>query len=203
VTDFSYPQLESYEDLGLSDELLRAMFDDFFMAQRPPRMHAVTLRIINSKVQRSLIAQARKSSGKDFCYMISILHRISITNTNDNPQAIVMCPTTKIAHVICDLVKRYGKYTDVLAEVVDDQNRQIDLISHIVIGTPNVLRTLILRKKINPSHIKMVVIDKVDHLLECSMRVPSIDVMEHIHSDCQVSFCWDIIPHYGYNQCSR
>ena len=82
-------------------ELLKAMFNDFDIDQRPYRMHALTLPIITSEVHLSLMAQGRQKSWKAFCYIICMMQRIQVYNTYDNPpsyQAIVICPTTELAN---------------------------------------------------------------------------------------------------------
>ena len=69
-----YTSAASFEELGLSPELLQGLYDEMKF-EKPSRIQATTLPMILSPPYRHLIAQAHNGSGKTTCFVLAMLSR--------------------------------------------------------------------------------------------------------------------------------
>ncbi len=127
-----------------------------------------------------MIGQARTGTGKTLAFGISLLQRILVAGdegyddmpAKDLPQALVMTPTRELAvQVARDLevastVRKarvltvyggvgYEPQLEALAEGVD-----------VVVGTPGRLLDLMQRRNLNLAHVKVLVLDEADEMLD-------------------------------------
>ena len=74
VDNSMYESAVSFEQLGLSQELLKGLYDEM-QFDSPSRIQATTLPMILSPPYKHLIAQAHNGSGKTTCFVLSMLSR--------------------------------------------------------------------------------------------------------------------------------
>jgi len=74
LDDSMYTSATTFEELGLSPELLQGLYDEMKF-EKPSRIQATTLPMILSAPYRHLIAQAHNGSGKTTCFVLSMLSR--------------------------------------------------------------------------------------------------------------------------------
>lgn len=70
-----YASAKTFEELGLSQELLQGLYTEMKF-ERPSRIQAETLPLILTPPHKSLIAQAHNGSGKTTCFTLSMLSRV-------------------------------------------------------------------------------------------------------------------------------
>ncbi|MGH3354502.1 MAG: DEAD/DEAH box helicase [Nocardioidaceae bacterium] len=127
-----------------------------------------------------LIGQARTGTGKTLAFSIPVLQRIVAPHDPDyselaapgRPQALVVCPTRELAlQVSGDLVtagtKRGTRTLTVYGGVgYDDQLAALDSGVDVVVGTPGRLIDLVNRRVLDLSHVKVLVLDEADEMLD-------------------------------------
>lgn len=127
-----------------------------------------------------MIGQARTGTGKTLAFGITLLQRIVIPGERDfdqlakpgAPQALVVTPTRELAiQVTNDLrvaaTKRQARVLTVYGGVgYDDQLDALKAGVEVVVGTPGRLLDLADRRTLDLSHVKVLVLDEADEMLD-------------------------------------
>ncbi|MPZ59997.1 MAG: DEAD/DEAH box helicase [Propionibacteriales bacterium] len=127
-----------------------------------------------------LIGQARTGTGKTLAFGIPAIQRIVAPHDPDyaelaapgKPQALVVCPTRELAlQVSEDLAvagrKRATRTLTVYGGVgYEDQLDALDEGVDVVVGTPGRLIDLCDRRKLDLGHVKVLVLDEADRMLD-------------------------------------
>src|SRR5574338_653729 len=97
---------KTFEELGLSAELTRALKENKFEAPFPIQEAAIPL-ILEGK---DVVGQAHTGTGKTAAFGLPILQRIK----PDGPvQALVLAPTRELAVQVTNEITRFAKYTGI------------------------------------------------------------------------------------------
>jgi ATP-dependent RNA helicase DeaD len=159
-------EIEKFENLQLSRELLRAVEDLGFEEMTPIQARAIPL-ILEGK---DIIGQAQTGTGKTLAFGLPILQ--SIHPKIKKMQAIILCPTRELAIQVAEELKSALKYKrDVVilavygGQPIDRQIRILKTGAHIVIGTPGRTIDHINRGTLKLDTVKTVVLDEADEML--------------------------------------
>ena len=101
----------SFEQLGLSAELLRAISDQGYINPTPIQEQAIPV-ILEKK---DVMGGAQTGTGKTASFTLPMLQRLEIhANTSMSParhaiRALILVPTRELAVQVHDSVKTYGK----------------------------------------------------------------------------------------------
>lgn len=111
--------------------------------------------------------------GKTAVFVLTILHQLE-----DNPKplsSLILCHTRELAYQIKKEFLRFTKYlnelrTDVIygGALIDDQIKLLQSAKcpHIVVGTPGRILSLVKKKILDLSNLKIFVLDECDKMLE-------------------------------------
>ena len=127
-----------------------------------------------------LIGQARTGTGKTLAFTIPILQRIVSPHDPDydelaapgKPQALVVAPTRELALQVANDLKLAGKNRGTRTLTVYGgvaYEPQLDMLSSgvdVVVGTPGRLLDLAARGALDLSHVKVLVLDEADEMLD-------------------------------------
>jgi ATP-dependent RNA helicase DeaD len=121
------------------------------------------------------VALAQTGTGKTAGFGLPILEKI---NTETKAiQAIVLCPTRELCLQITRDLTDFCKYQPKVSITavygganIDTQRRQLKKGTHIVVGTPGRTLDLISRKSLNIQHIKWLILDEADEMLNMGFR---------------------------------
>jgi ATP-dependent RNA helicase DeaD len=115
-----------------------------------------------------VIGQAQTGTGKTAAFAFPILHNFQ---PQRHVQALILAPTRELALQVADSMTVYGKYLDVRVLAVyggqpygpqiSRLNRGVD----VVVGTPGRLLDLMERNSLNIQHIRSLVLDEADEML--------------------------------------
>ena len=99
--DFSF---NAWEDLEISDELLRGIFSYGFEKPSPIQMKAIK----PIMMKRDVLAQAQSGTGKTATFSIGALSRVVV---KDNfTQVLIMSPTHELTSQISDVISALGNF---------------------------------------------------------------------------------------------
>jgi len=159
-------EIEKFENLRLSKDLLKAVEDLGFEEMTPIQARAIPL-ILEGK---DIIGQAQTGTGKTLAFGLPILQ--SIHPKIKKIQAIILCPTRELAIQVAEEIKSALKYKrDVIilavygGQPIDRQIRILKTGAHIVIGTPGRTIDHINRGTLKLDTVKTVVLDEADEML--------------------------------------
>ena len=169
-------QQHTFADLGVIEPISAALAAIDITHPFPIQALAIPIALAGT----DMIGQARTGTGKTLAFGISLLQRILVAGdegyddmpAKDLPQALVMTPTRELAlQVARDLevasaVRKarvltvyggvgYEPQLEALADGVD-----------VVVGTPGRLLDLVQRRNLNLAHVKVLVLDEADEMLD-------------------------------------
>lgn len=154
-----------FSELGLSDSLLKAIKRSGYEEATPIQEQTIPMVLKGQDV----IGQAQTGTGKTAAFGLPIIENVD--TDNPNIQALIISPTRELAIQTQEELYRLGKDKHVRAQVVyggADIRRQIKALKQhpqILVGTPGRLRDHIKRHTVKLDHIKTLVLDEADEML--------------------------------------
>lgn len=180
-------EINSFEDFGLKDNLLRGIFA--FGYEKPSVIQQKAIYPIMSG--RDLIGQAQSGTGKTATFVIGALQLID--ESQKETQVIILAHTRELATQIETVVKVLSSYLKIdvslsvggtnLKENIDTLNNN----PHIVIGTPGRILDMINKKALSTRNLKYFVIDEADEMLSKIFLNQIYDIFRFLPSDIQVA----------------
>ncbi|MEJ7821931.1 MAG: DEAD/DEAH box helicase [Chitinophagaceae bacterium] len=164
--------MNAFEELGLKEELVRAIADLGFETPTPIQQKAIPILLSGTT---DFVGLAQTGTGKTAAFGIPLLQLIEVSQKH--PQALIVCPTRELCLQICNDLQDYKKYLKgAIAEPVYGgasiimQIRALKKGVHIVVATPGRLIDMIERKAIDLEKVKYVVLDEADEMLNMGFR---------------------------------
>jgi superfamily II DNA/RNA helicase len=167
----------TFADLGLSDELLRAVTDSGYDEPTPIQRAAIPSVLMG----KDLIGIAQTGTGKTAGFvlpMIDILHEGR--SRARMPRSLILEPTRELAMQVADNFEKYGKYHPLSMALLmggvqmGDQVKALEKGVDVLIATPGRLMDLFSRGKIMLNDCNLLVIDEADRMLDMGF-IPDIE----------------------------
>ena len=162
----------SFAQLGLTEELLKAVADQGYITPTPIQQKAIPL-ILQG---RDMLAGAQTGTGKTASFTLPLLQRLAENHDpHQKPQvvrALILVPTRELAAQVYESVKTYGAHLPLHVEAVVGgasigiQTRQLRRGCDIVVATPGRLIDHVLKRNVNLSHVEILVLDEADRMLD-------------------------------------
>src|SRR5215212_7880454 len=153
-----------FTSLNLREELVQAIIELGYAEPTPIQASIIPIMLKGADV----IGQAQTGTGKTAAFALPILHNFT---QQRYVQALILAPTRELALQVADSMIEYGKHLDVRVLAVyggqpygpqiSRLNRGVD----VVVGTPGRLLDLIERNSLNIKHIRTLVLDEADEML--------------------------------------
>jgi len=167
----------SFEELGLSEKLMKAINDCGYTEPTPIQAAAIPPVLMT----RDLIGVAQTGTGKTAGFTLPMIEILSSGRAKARmPRSLVLAPTRELAAQVAENFDTYGKYLKlnkallVGGESVSEQKRQLEKGVDVLIATPGRLLDLFERGAILLNDIKIVVIDEADRMLDMGF-IPDIE----------------------------
>ena len=119
---------------------------------------------------RDLLVQARTGTGKTAAFALPIIDRI-VRSSERAPQALVLCPTRELALQVSREVEQIGQFRGTSIAAIyggAPMTRQIAALqagAQVVVGTPGRVLDHLRQKTLQPSGIRVLVLDEADEML--------------------------------------
>jgi len=164
--------MNTFEELGLSHELLKAVKNIGFVNPTPIQEKTIPA-ILNS--EKDLVALAQTGTGKTAGFGLPIQQQIDFLSKN--VQALVLSPTRELCIQITKDLESYAKYIPDLKHTAiyggADITKQLKALKNnpqIVVGTPGRVLDLINRKALKVNNIRWLVLDEADEMLNMGFK---------------------------------
>ncbi|MFY9913406.1 MAG: DEAD/DEAH box helicase, partial [Nocardioidaceae bacterium] len=168
--------MSTFHDLGVLPEIADALTDVGITDAFPIQEMTLPIALMGT----DLIGQARTGTGKTLAFTIPILQRILSPHDPEyselaapgKPQALVVAPTRELALQVSNDLTLAGKYRGTRTLTVYGgvpYEPQLDALQagvEVVVGTPGRLLDLAARKALDLSHVKVLVLDEADEMLD-------------------------------------
>ncbi|MGZ8284685.1 MAG: DEAD/DEAH box helicase [Allosphingosinicella sp.] len=167
----------SFADLGLSDELLRAVEESGYTDPTPIQTQAVPSVLMG----RDLIGIAQTGTGKTAAFVLPMIDILGEGRSRARmPRSLILEPTRELAMQVSENFEKYGKYHKLnMALLIGgtnmaDQIKKLEKGVDVLIATPGRLMDLFGRGKIMLNGCSLLVIDEADRMLDMGF-IPDIE----------------------------
>ena len=164
----------SFNDLGLSEPLLKAVRDQGYDTPSPIQAQAIPAVLSG----RDVMAAAQTGTGKTAGFTLPLLERLSKGGREEsrvqsnNVRALVLTPTRELAAQVSDSIATYGKYLNLHSTVVfggvkiNPQMMRLRQGVDVLVATPGRLMDLCNQKAVRFSQLEVLILDEADRMLD-------------------------------------
>jgi ATP-dependent RNA helicase RhlE len=161
----------SFDTLGLSAELLRAVAEEGYRDPTPIQRQAIPA-ILEG---RDIMAGAQTGTGKTAGFTLPLLQRLSVRAEGESRRVIrtlILTPTRELAAQVRESVRTYGKYLPLRSAVIFggvNINPQIEQLRRgidILVATPGRLLDHVGQRTLDLSRVEILVLDEADRMLD-------------------------------------
>ncbi|WP_110876132.1 ATP-dependent RNA helicase RhlE [Franconibacter helveticus] len=162
----------SFDSLGLSQEILRAVAEQGYHEPTPIQRQAIPVVLSG----RDLMASAQTGTGKTAGFTLPLLQRLTQNEPHARGRrpvrALILTPTRELAAQVGENVRDYSKYLDIRSLVVfggvsiNPQMMKLRGGVDVLVATPGRLLDLEHQNAVNLSHVEILVLDEADRMLD-------------------------------------
>jgi len=160
----------SFDRLGLSPELLRAVAHQGYTEPTPVQAKAIPLVLAG----RDVLAGAQTGTGKTAAFVLPMLQRLHASRPAGVRaiRALILTPTRELALQVEESVRTYGVGDPIRSTTIyggvgfDPQVRALRAGPEIVVATPGRLLDHLGQRTIDLSRVEILVLDEADRMLD-------------------------------------
>ena len=167
----------TFADLGLSDELLRAVTESGYTEPTPIQASAIP----SVLMMRDIIGVAQTGTGKTASFVLPMIDILAHGRSRARmPRSLILEPTRELAAQVAENFEKYGKYHKLSMALLiggvsmTDQMAALEKGVDVLIATPGRLMDLFGRGKIMLNGCSLLVIDEADRMLDMGF-IPDIE----------------------------
>ena len=167
----------SFADLGLSDELLKAVTEAGYSEPTPIQRQAIP----SVLMMRDLIGIAQTGTGKTASFVLPMIDVLAEGRSRARmPRSLILEPTRELAAQVAENFEKYGTYHKLSMALLiggvqmGDQVKALEKGVDVLIATPGRLMDLFGRGKIMLNDCNLLVIDEADRMLDMGF-IPDIE----------------------------
>jgi ATP-dependent RNA helicase RhlE len=163
-------KLMNFENLGLSESLLKAVNDYGYTVPTPIQLQAIPAVLRGSDI----MASAQTGTGKTAGFTLPLLQKLSQgpRASANQTRALILTPTRELAAQVHDSIETYGKYENLRSTVVfggvkiNPQMMKLRGGVEILVATPGRLLDLYQQKAIRFDQVEVLILDEADRMLD-------------------------------------
>ena len=167
----------SFADLGLSDELLRAVNEAGYDDPTPIQRQAIPPVLMG----RDIIGIAQTGTGKTAGFVLPMIDILAQGRARARmPRSLILEPTRELAAQVAENFEKYGRHHKLSMALLiggvqmGDQVKALEKGVDVLIATPGRLMDLFGRGKIMLNGCSLLVIDEADRMLDMGF-IPDIE----------------------------
>ena len=171
--------MNKFEQLGLSESLLKAILDLGF--ENPTEVQEKAIPLLLEK-DTDLVALAQTGTGKTAAFGFPVIQKIDANNRNT--QALILSPTRELCLQITNELKNYSKYEKGINVVavyggasITEQAREVKRGAQIIVATPGRMQDMINRGLVNISQINYCILDEADEMLNMGFYEDIVNIL--------------------------
>jgi ATP-dependent RNA helicase RhlE len=164
---------QSFAELGVSRAVAAALRDRGVHTPFPIQ----ELVIADVLAGRDVLAKSPTGSGKTLAFGVPLIDRIAADAKR--PAALILAPTRELAGQIVDELRPLARARNLSVAAVyggvgfEKQTRDAQR-AHILVATPGRLEDLLSRRAFSLSHVRTLILDEADRMLDMGFR-PAVD----------------------------
>ncbi len=143
---------------------------------------------------KDLIACAQTGTGKTAAFVLPVLHKVAVANTHKYVNTLIIAPTRELALQIDQQVEGLAYFTHASSIAIygggdgmawEQQKRAIEEGVDILVGTPGRLIALLQSKTEQLKHIKHLILDEADRMLDMGFSEDIARIVSFLPKDRQ------------------
>ncbi|MEY2981728.1 MAG: hypothetical protein RL562_1955, partial [Planctomycetota bacterium] len=181
----------SFDTLGLSAELLRAVQEQGYTQPTPIQVRGIPAVLAG----RDLLAAAQTGTGKTAAFALPLLQKMADEHPNPRgsraPRTLVLVPTRELAAQVGESFQFYGRHLQQRTMLIFggvSPRPQVDALRQgvdIVVATPGRLLDHANERAIDLTKIRCLVLDEADRMLDMGFIRDVEKVIARLHEDRQ------------------
>ena len=171
------PARTVFADLGLSEEVLRAIDDMGYRHPTPIQEQAIPVILMT----RDVLGVAQTGTGKTAGFTLPMLDILAGSRARARmPRSLILEPTRELALQVAENFVQYGKYLKLThaliigGESMSDQKEVLNRGVDVLIATPGRLLDMFERGTILLTDTRILVIDEADRMLDMGF-IPDVE----------------------------
>jgi ATP-dependent RNA helicase DeaD len=190
-------ELTGFASLGMDVRLLSALTALGYEEPTPIQMAAIPPLLAG----RDVLAMAATGTGKTAAFALPLLHKLNPNaRAAERTAGLVLVPTRELAMQVAEAVHRYGKPLGITALAIyggapmEPQLKALKRGVDVVIATPGRALDHLRRKSLSLAHIKVVVLDEADEMLDMGFADDLEAILENTPPDRQTALFSATLP---------
>ncbi|MDP6707855.1 MAG: DEAD/DEAH box helicase [Alphaproteobacteria bacterium] len=187
----------SFDELGLSDDVLKAVTDAGYTEPTPIQAQAIP-HVLQG---RDVLGCAQTGTGKTASFTLPMIDRLSAGRARARmPRTLILEPTRELAAQVSENFETYGKYHKLSMALLiggvsfEDQMRKIDRGVDVLIATPGRLLDHTERGRLLLRGVEVLVIDEADRMLDMGF-IPDVErIVQLVNPNRQTLFFSATMP---------
>jgi len=167
----------SFENLGLSADLLRAVAEAGYTTPTPIQEKAIPVVLSG----RDVMGIAQTGTGKTAGFTLPMIQKLASGRAKARmPRSLILEPTRELAAQVAESFEKYGKYHKLTMALLiggvsyEDQDAKITRGVDVLIATPGRMLDHFERGKLLLTGVQTLVIDEADRMLDMGF-IPDIE----------------------------
>ena len=161
----------TFESLGLSEPLLRALSEENYAHPTPIQTRAIPA----LRTGRDLLGIAQTGTGKTAAFGLPLLQKLAenrVALTPKSARALILAPTRELAVQIDQSLAVYGRHLKLRSTVIlggVNQSKQVNAMRggvDILVATPGRLLDLVKQHFVRLDGVSVLVVDEADRMLD-------------------------------------
>ncbi len=173
----STPDQSTFESLGLSPEVLKAVSESGYTTPTPIQAQGIP----HVLKRKDIIGIAQTGTGKTASFTLPMIELLARGRAKARmPRSLILEPTRELAAQVSESFERYGKYNKLSMALLiggvsfDDQEKKLDRGVDVLIATPGRLLDHFERGKLMLSQVQILVVDEADRMLDMGF-IPDVE----------------------------
>ena len=167
----------NFSDLGLSDELSRAVADLGYTSPTPIQEKSIPIVLMG----RDILGSAQTGTGKTASFTLPMIDILASGRAKARlPRSLILAPTRELAAQVADSFEKFSSYHKLSMALLiggvsfTEQNAALSKGVDVLIATPGRLLDHFERGKVLLNDVKILVIDEADRMLDMGF-IPDVE----------------------------
>jgi ATP-dependent RNA helicase DeaD len=177
--------LSTFKELGLSDEILKALDELGFETPTNIQEDAIPRLLQEDK---DLIGIAQTGTGKTAAFGLPLLDRLD--PDFKKTQGLILAPTRELGKQIAEQLALFSKHQERISVLpvyggaaIFNQIKALKKTQHVIIATPGRLIDLIKRKAVDLTSLSFLILDEADEMLNMGFKDELDEILAYTPED--------------------